>query len=151
MNEVGRFVNFGYAWGIDAPGLKLSRAEVNQIRYHVALAHGLRVQAIRASGRAGTKVGVAENIAACVPAIATPENIRATEIATRELNAGFLGVVLEGKYTDGFLAFAGPDAAKFTPEELKPEARCPCFRACALARTRSRPAASLRAFRPARS
>src|SRR5262249_13194873 len=119
VNEVGRFVNFGYAWGIDAPGLKLSRAEVNQIRHHVALAHGLGVQAIRASGRAGTKVGVAENIAACVPAIATPDNIRATEIATRELNAGFLGVVLEGKYTDGFLAFAGPDAPKFTPEELK--------------------------------
>ncbi|MGY4365912.1 hypothetical protein ACVW1A_001977 [Bradyrhizobium sp. LB1.3] len=39
-----------------------------------------------------------------MPAIATPENIHAAEIATRELNAGFLGVVLEGKYTDGFLA-----------------------------------------------
>ena len=119
VNEVGRFVNFGYGWGIDAPGLKLSKAQVNQVRHHVALAHGLGVQAIRASGRAGTKVGAAENIAACVPAIATPDNIRATEIATRELNAGFLGVVLEGKYTDGFLAYAGADAPKFTPEELK--------------------------------
>jgi beta-glucosidase len=118
VNEVGRFVNFGYAWGIDAPGLKLPRAEVNQVRHHVALAHGLGVQAIRASGRAGTKVGMAENIAACVPAIATPGNIRATEIATRELNAGFLGVVLEGKYTDWFLAYTGSDAPKFTPEEL---------------------------------
>lgn len=39
--------------------------------------------------------------------------------ATRELNAGFLGAVLEGKYTDGFLAYAGADAPKFTPEELK--------------------------------
>jgi beta-glucosidase len=61
-------------------------------------------------------VGPAENIAACVPAIATPENIRAAEIATRELNAGFIGVVLEGKYTDGFLTYAGADAPKFTPE-----------------------------------
>ena len=119
VNEVGRFVNFGYAWGIDAPGLKLSKAEVNQVRHHVALAHGLAVQAIRASGRAGTRVGAAENIAACVPAIATADNIRATEIATRELNAGFLGVALEGKYTDGFLAYAGADAPKFTAEELK--------------------------------
>jgi beta-glucosidase len=119
VNEVGRFVNFGYGWGIDAPGLKLSKAEVNQVRHHVALAHGLGVQAIRAAGRAGTKVGMAENIAACVPAIATPENIRATEIATRELNAGFLGVVLEGKYTEGFLAYAGADAPKFTADELK--------------------------------
>jgi beta-glucosidase len=40
-------------------------------------------------------------------------------MATRELNAGFLGVILEGKYTDGFLQFAGPAAPKFTDEELK--------------------------------
>ncbi|MFK4662054.1 beta-glucosidase [Bradyrhizobium ottawaense] len=119
VNEVGRFVNFGYGWGIDAPGLKLPTAQLNQARHHVALAHGLAVQAIRAAGRVGTRVGPAENIAACVPAIPTPENIRAAEIATRELNAGFLGVVLEGKYTEGFLAYAGADAPKFTAEELK--------------------------------
>jgi beta-glucosidase len=119
VNEAGRFVPFGYGWGIDAPGLKLPQAEVNQVRHHVALAHGLAVQAIRAKGCAGTRVGVAENIAACVPAIDTPENIRAAEIATRELNAGFLGVILEGKYTDGFLEYAGADAPKFTADELK--------------------------------
>jgi beta-glucosidase len=119
VNEVGRFVNFGYGWAIDAPGLKLPTAKLNQTRHNVALGHGLAVQAIRAKGRAGTKVGPAENIAACVPAIDTPENITAAEIATRELNAGFLGVVLEGKYTDGFLAYAGKDAPKFTDAELK--------------------------------
>ncbi len=119
VNEVGRFVNFGYGWGIDAPGLKLPPGKLNQVRHNVALAHGLAVQAICAKGRAGTKVGPAENIAACLPAIATPENIRAAEIATRELNASFLGVVLEGKYTDGFLEYAGKNAPKFTADELK--------------------------------
>jgi len=119
VNEPGRFVNFGYGWDIDAPGLKLPQGQVNQVRHHVALAHGLAVQAIRAKARAGTRVGMAENIAACVPAIDTPENIRAAEIATRELNAGFLGVILEGKYTDAFLAYAGADAPKFTADELK--------------------------------
>ncbi len=54
-----------------------------------------------------------------VPAFDTPENVRAAEIATRELNSGFLGVILEGKYTDGFLQYAGKDAPKFTAEELK--------------------------------
>ena len=39
----------------------------------------------------------------CIPAIETPANIRAAEIATRELNAGYLTVMLEGKYTDAFL------------------------------------------------
>src|SRR6185312_2257852 len=65
-----------------------------------------------------TRVGMAENITACVPAIVTPENIRAAEIATRELNAGFLNVILEGRYTEPFLAWAGKDAPKFTSEEL---------------------------------
>ncbi|MFZ2158051.1 MAG: GH1 family beta-glucosidase [Bradyrhizobium sp.] len=119
LNEAGRFLNFGYGWGIDAPGLKLPAAELNQARHHVVLAHGLAVQAIRAKARAGTRVGPAENIAACVPAFDTPENVRAAEMATRELNAGFLGVILEGKYTDGFLEYAGKDAPKFTAEELK--------------------------------
>ncbi|WP_407179017.1 GH1 family beta-glucosidase [Bradyrhizobium sp. STM 3562] len=119
INEVGRFVNFGYGLGIDAPGLKLPQKQLNQVRHNVALAHGLSLQAIRAHGHAGTKVGPAENIAACVPAIDTPENVRAAEIATRELNAGFLNVILEGKYTEHFLAYAGANAPTFTEDELK--------------------------------
>jgi beta-glucosidase len=119
INEAGRFLNFGYGWGIDAPGLKIPTGELNQARHNVVLGHGYAVQAIRAKARAGTRVGLAENIAACVPAIDTPEHIRATEIATRELNSGILGVILEGKYTEGYLDFAGKDAPKFTAEELK--------------------------------
>src|SRR4029077_9854423 len=119
VNEAGRFVNFGYGWGLAAPRPKLPNAKLTQVRPHVALGHGRAVQAVRAHGRAGTRVGVAENIAACVPAINTPENIRATEIATRELNAGFLDVILDGKYTDGFLEYAGAAAPKFTADELR--------------------------------
>jgi beta-glucosidase len=119
VNEATRFTNFGYGWGIDAPGLKLPQAALYQVRHHVALGHGLAVQAIRAKARAGTKVGPAEDIAACLPAIATPANIRAAETATRELNAGFLGVILDGKYTDGFLKYAGANAPKYTADELK--------------------------------
>jgi beta-glucosidase len=119
LNEAGRFLNFGYGWAIDAPGLKLPTGELNQARHNVVLGHGLAVQAIRARARAGIKVGLAENIAACVPAIDTPEHVRATEIATRELNAGILGVILDGKYTEGYLDYAGKDAPKFTADELK--------------------------------
>jgi beta-glucosidase len=119
LNEVGRFLNFGYGAGIDAPGLKLPQKELNQARHNVALAHGLAVQAIRAHGRAGTQVGPAENIAACLPAIDTPDNVRAAEIATREMNAGFLNVILEGKYTENFLSYTGANAPTFTDAELK--------------------------------
>jgi len=119
INEAGRFLDFGYGLGIDAPGLKLPAGELNQARHNVVLGHGLAVQAIRAGARKGTKVGMAENITASVPAFATPEHVRATEMATRELNAALLGVMLEGKYTDGFLEYAGKDAPKFTADELK--------------------------------
>jgi beta-glucosidase len=119
INECARLVQAGHGTGIDAPGLTLSQRELNQIRHHVALGHGLAVQAVRAHGRSGTKVGPAENIEVCIPAIETPANVRAAEIATRELNAGYLTAILEGKYTDGFLAYAGGNAPTFTPDDLK--------------------------------
>jgi beta-glucosidase len=118
INECARMVQAGFGSGIDAPGLTLPQNEINQVRHHVALGHGLAVQAIRAHARIGTKVGPAENIEICIPAIETPANIRAAEIATRELNAGYLTAILEGKYTDGFLKYAGANAPKFTAEDL---------------------------------
>jgi len=119
VNECGRLVDAGFNLGVDAPGLKLPRARINQVRHHVALGHGLAVQAIRAQAWPGTRVGPAENIVVCVPAIETPANIRAAETATREMNGGYLTVMLEGRYTDAFLAYAGANAPKFTPEDLK--------------------------------
>jgi beta-glucosidase len=83
------------------------------------LAQGLSVQAIRAYAKAGTRCGPADNLSTAVPAIETPENIKAAEIATREMNAGYLTVILEGKYTDAYLKAAGKDAPKFTADDLK--------------------------------
>ncbi len=102
-----------------APGLRLSNARLNQVRHNAVLAQGLSVQAIRANAKAGTRCGPADNLSTAVPAIETPDNIRAAEIATREMNAGYLTVILEGKYTDAYLAAAGKDAPKFTDEDLK--------------------------------
>ena len=118
INECSRLVDLGHGTGQDAPGLKLPQRELNQVRHNIALGHGLAVMAIRSHGRAGTRVGPAENIVNCIPAIETPENIRAAEIATRELNAGYLTVMLEGKYTDAFLANAGRNAPKYADEDL---------------------------------
>jgi beta-glucosidase len=47
-----------------------------------------------------------------------PDHVKAAETATRELNAAFLTVMLEGRYTDAYLAEAGRDAPKFTDEDL---------------------------------
>lgn len=116
INECSRLVHLGHGIGADAPGLMLSPSEIKQVRHHVALGHGLAVQAIRAHGRAGTRVGPAENAVSCIPAVETPANVRAAEKAMRELNAGYLTVMLEGKYTDAYLA---QDAPKYTADDLR--------------------------------
>src|SRR5262245_53393815 len=94
INEFRSFVEGGYQ-GLDvqvgggkivhlggAPGLRLSNGALNQVRHHAVLGHGLAVQAIRACGHEGTKVGFAENMLIAVPIIDTPEHVKAAEIAT---------------------------------------------------------------------
>ncbi|HUO00405.1 MAG TPA: GH1 family beta-glucosidase [Bradyrhizobium sp.] len=119
VNELSTFIELGYGTGHAAPGLKLSPARLYQARHHAVLGHGLAVQALRARARSSTKVGLADNAAAAVPAIETPENIAAAERASRELNAGYLTVILDGRYTEAYLAAAGTAAPKFTEQELQ--------------------------------
>ena len=119
LNETSAFVEQGYGTGVWAPGLNLPRGRLNQVRHHAVLGHGLAVQAIRARSKAGTEIGIADNVINAVPAVETPANIEAAGRAMRELNAAYLTVILEGRYTDAYLADAGADAPKFTPEDLK--------------------------------
>ena len=119
INEFNAFMELGYGIGIHAPGLKLPKPRLYQARHNGVLGHGLAVQAIRARGKPGTRVGIAENLAVGVPVIETPEHIHAAEQATREMNAQYLTVIMEGKYTDAYLARIGADAPHFTPEDLK--------------------------------
>lgn len=119
INEFGAFMELGYRLGIHAPGVKLPPGRFNQARHHGVLGHGLAVQAIRARGKPGTKVGLAENLVVGVPVIESPSHIAAAERATREVNAQYLTVIMEGKYSDAYLAMTGADAPHFTPEDLK--------------------------------
>src|SRR4029453_5750190 len=48
-----------------------------------------------------------------VPIIDSPEHVQAAEAATRKRNAGFMTVMLEGLYTDAYLASAGGQPPKF--------------------------------------
>jgi beta-glucosidase len=131
INELASFVEAGYQ-GVDvevgggrtvhigaAPGLRLTDAELKQVRHHAVLGHGLAVQAIRAHGPAGTKVGFAENISVAVPVVDTPACVEAAKAATRQGNAGFATVMLEGRYTDAYLASAGGGTPAFTDDELE--------------------------------
>jgi beta-glucosidase len=119
LNEMRSFIDSGYGTTRHAPGAGISKGKLAQASHHAVLAHGMAVQAIRAGAKRPVKVGLAENVTSCVPAIETPENIAATEKAYREENAKYMTVIQEGKYTDHYLQSLGADAPKFTPEELK--------------------------------
>jgi beta-glucosidase len=119
INEFGSFIDAGYGSGVSAPGLQLPRAEVMQARHNAVLAHGLAVQAIRAAATHPVQVGLAEDIRGAMPAIDDDAHIRAATTALREINAQYITVILEGRYTDRYLRDLGPDAPHFTPEDLK--------------------------------
>jgi beta-glucosidase len=119
INEFSCFIDEGYGTGTKAPGVKLPARELNQVRHNAVLGHGLAVQAIRASARRPVQVGLAENSSICVPVLETEPHIAASRRAMRELNAHFLTVILEGRYTDGYLARTGADAPRFTAEDMR--------------------------------
>ena len=119
INEFGAFMELGYNIGVHAPGIKLPPARFYKARHNGVLGHGLAVQAIRASGKSGTKVGLAENLVVGVPVIENAEHIAAAEKATRDINAQYLTVIMEGKYTDAYVARMGADAPRVTADDLK--------------------------------
>ena len=119
VNELRCFTDQGYGSGIKAPGLKLPQAEVNQVRHHGILGHGLAVQAIRAHSKPGTQVGLADNTVFFLPAFDTPEHIAAAKKATRENNAMFMTAIMEGRYIDEYLKQEGDAAPKVEPGDMK--------------------------------
>jgi beta-glucosidase len=119
INEFECFTDLGYKIGKFAPGLKLPDAQVNQIRHHAVLAHGMAVQAIRTNAKPGTQIGLAEDATVFAPVIEEREDIEAAQHATREENAKFLTALMEGKYTDRYLEEAGANAPKVEPGDMK--------------------------------
>jgi beta-glucosidase len=119
INEFACFTDLSYGIGIFAPGLKLPPRQLNQVRHHAVLGHGLALAAIRANARGPVQVGLAENSTICVPVLETEPHIAAARRAMRQLNAQFLTAILEGKYTDEYLAAAGANAPEFTPEDMR--------------------------------
>jgi beta-glucosidase len=118
MNEIRTFIDGGYGGTHFAPGLGLKGQTLSQARHHALLGHGLAVQAIRAATHRDTRIGSAEGIDACMPALDTPEHVAAAKKAAVEENAGYLTAMHTGRYTETFLRSLGADAPTFTPEEM---------------------------------
>jgi len=109
MNEFYSFIDQGYGDGSYAPGLKVSRRELNQARHHALLGHGYSLSALRAT-RPDLQVGLAENPVLYQPVLETATHIEAARKAFRELNGHFLTAVMEGAYPDCYLLAEGANA-----------------------------------------
>jgi beta-glucosidase len=118
INEMRSFINNGYRDGHSTPSLKLDLAGVARVTHNVVLAHGLAVQAIRASGNRSTRVGIADVPFTITPVLETQPYIQAARRAMREENASMLTAIMEGRYTDKYLKRLGPAAPQYTPEEM---------------------------------
>ncbi len=121
FNEFMCFLDKGYGFDPElfAPGKRTSRRVLNQARHHAVYAHGLAVQAIRASAPKPIRVGLAENSTACIPLLDQPEHIAAAREAFREISGMFLTPIFESAYHPRYLETQGADAPKFTPDQMK--------------------------------
>lgn len=118
VNEIRSFVDIGHGQGRQAPGLKLGRRDLNQVRHHALLAHGLGTQAIRAAGRPDTQIGTGENVFNPVPVIENAEQIAAARKAFRVMNAPYILPIIEGRYSDEYHRAQGADAAEVQPGDM---------------------------------
>ena len=107
FNELWTFTWWGYAFGEDAPGLKLGAKGALAAGHHALLAHGKAVPLIRANVP-GAKVGIVLDLNASTPASGRPEDIAATRRFDGCQNRWYLDALFRGAYPADMLeVYAG--------------------------------------------
>jgi len=101
LNEPWCSAFLGYGSGEHAPG-HTDPGESLRAAHHLNLAHGLGVQAIRAS-RTDAKVSVVCNLHAIFPASDSPDDLAAAQRLRRVGNDIWTGPMLDGAYPDGLM------------------------------------------------
>lgn len=126
LNEPGVFGIIGYRDGKHAPGEKYALPEVLRVIHNIHLAHGKSVQAIRATAKGESLVGLAHAGGAKIPASSDAKDIAA---ASREMfsvttkdpwyNTWWLDPLILGHYPeDGLKMYAG-EMPTFPASDLK--------------------------------
>ncbi|MEO3818677.1 GH1 family beta-glucosidase [Plantactinospora sp. B24E8] len=108
INEPKTVVQNGYLGGHHAPGLRNPSAAY-LVAHHLQLAHGLAVQALRATG-ADSRIGAALNLHPCYPADDSDGVAEATRLYDGYENRLYLDPIFKGAYPADVLADLGPDS-----------------------------------------
>jgi beta-glucosidase len=108
FNELWTFTWWGYAFGEDAPGLKLGAKGALAAGHHAMLAHGRAVPVIRGNVRQA-KVGIVLDLNASAPASDRPEDIAATRRFDGCQNRWYLDALFRGAYPADMLEVYGDE------------------------------------------
>ncbi len=126
LNEPQCFIEFGHRDGIQAPGLKLSRAEWLRAGHHALLAHGRAVQVIRQRSKQPCRVGYAAVGWAKEPASSSAADVEAARQATFSIiddepldNIWWMDPVYLGHYPEVGLKLYGADAPQVEAGDME--------------------------------
>ncbi|HTD77962.1 MAG TPA: GH1 family beta-glucosidase [Chloroflexota bacterium] len=102
LNEPWVSAWVGYAIGGHAPGIQ-DTGQALAAAHHLLLAHGLAVQAFRARGLDGPRIGVTLNLAPTRAASPEVADVAAARLRDGNQNRWFLDAVFRGRYPDDML------------------------------------------------
>ncbi|GAB7044356.1 MULTISPECIES: GH1 family beta-glucosidase [Catenuloplanes] len=108
INEPKTVVQNGYITGHHAPGIR-DEPTAYLVGHHLALAHGLGVQALRATG-SGSRIGGALNLHPCYAADDSDATSDAVRLYDGYENRFYLDPMFKGHYPEDVLADQGPDS-----------------------------------------
>ncbi|HKT05567.1 MAG TPA: GH1 family beta-glucosidase [Rugosimonospora sp.] len=118
INEPKTIVQSGYQAGAMAPGKRDPVAAV-VAQHHLALGHGLAVQAYRAVARHG-RIGPALNLAPAYVGDTTVEARQAAQLVDGTENRAYLNPIFLGSYPSDVLASLRPDARTALERATRP-------------------------------
>jgi beta-glucosidase len=102
-NEPWVVAFLGHAEGTKAPGIR-DWPTALRVSHHLLLSHGLALDALRADGGSGTRVGVTLNLAPVRPATSAEEDGAAARRMDGHMNRWFLDPLLRGHYPEDMVA-----------------------------------------------
>jgi beta-glucosidase len=118
LNEPQVSAMAGYFFGEHAPGVQNPIAAL-QAGYHLLLAHGLAVEALRTSLTPGAQIGIALNLNPVYPASDTEEDRQAAFRTDVVINRTFLEPLMTGHFPQAVETLFGPFFPEQQPEDMQ--------------------------------
>jgi beta-glucosidase len=119
LNEPDVVITAGYRHGAHPPGKPHSEKEVRQVAHHLLLAHGLGMQALRASSPKPLEVGLVHNSVSFNPMSEDAADVDATREVFRRRNGWLLQPACKGSYPEDLWKELGADVPDMEDGDLQ--------------------------------